>query len=282
MLVLCLVYLSVSFSEKIRAVKTKQPLSRQSVIACITCWQKMRGFTIEVNGNLIALSGFVVGPPLTAYQLLLLWSGSLLNEDTFCNIASCCVERVIDRNLLPLWLWITLLHQFDVGLSCWWAYGGTLRVKITIFVFHRACLKESSWTQRQSDYRMISTDVMSDFRKTRAESCIRLPNVSFRITDLKCHFNLEIKGNWNKVLAFIEAQDALWIILKAWSKLTSKAFKCCLLMFFTSKTIKVHLMDDKHLVESLDNTATMIMTFWLRQQITSNQTRRSKWLCEQE
>lgn len=94
MLVLCLVYLSVSFSEKIRAVKTKQPLFRPSVIACITCWQKMRGFTIEVNGNLIALSGFVVGPPLTAYQLLLLWSGSLLNEDTFCNIASCCVERV--------------------------------------------------------------------------------------------------------------------------------------------------------------------------------------------
>ncbi len=40
-----------------------------------------------------------------------------------------------------------------------------MRIKITIFVFHRACLKESSWTQRQSDYRMISTDVMSDFRE---------------------------------------------------------------------------------------------------------------------
>lgn len=106
-------------------------------------------------------------------------------------------------NLLPL---ITLLHQFAVGLSCWWAYGGTLRVKITISVFHRACLRESSWTQRQSDYRMISTDVMSDFRKTRAESCIRLLNVSLRIADLKYHFNLEIKGNWNKVLAFIECK----------------------------------------------------------------------------
>lgn len=168
MLVLCLVYLSVSFSEKTRAVKTKKPLSWQSVIACITCWQEMRGFTIEVNENLIALSGFVVGPPLTAYQLLLSWSGSHLNEDTFCNIASCCVERVslsIEIYLHYDYIWITLLHQFAVGLSCWWAYGGTLMIKITISVFHRACLKESSWTQRQSDYRMISTDVMSNFRE---------------------------------------------------------------------------------------------------------------------
>ncbi len=149
-------------------MKTKPPLSWQSVIACITCWQEMQGFTIEVNRNLIALSGFVVGPPLTAYQLLLLSPGSLTNEDKFCNIASCSVERVslsIEIYLHYDNIWITLLHQFAVGLSCWWAYGGTMRIKITIFVFHRACLKESSWTQRQSDYRMISTDVMSDFRE---------------------------------------------------------------------------------------------------------------------
>ncbi len=40
-----------------------------------------------------------------------------------------------------------------------------MRIKIPISVFLRAYLKESSWTQRQSDYRMISTDVMSDFRE---------------------------------------------------------------------------------------------------------------------
>jgi len=38
---------------------------------------------------------------------------------------------------------------------------------------------------------------------------------------------------------------------------------------YSSDTSKVNLMDGKHLVESLDNIVTMILTFWLCQQITS-------------
>lgn len=114
MLLLCLVYLSASFSEQTRAVKTKLPLCSLWLLA-LHVGKKMRGFTIEVNENLIALSEFFVGPPLTAYHLLLLWSGSIFNEDTFCNM-----KRVLLSMIIYCHYDYESVYDTSLPLACGW------------------------------------------------------------------------------------------------------------------------------------------------------------------